>query len=530
MRLSAKRIWLGALSFGMLIISISTSFATTYYVDSSAANDSGSGSVGSPKKFISSGIRLMSSNGGDTLVLASGTYSDPKDAIEDNFTTRVSGVVNGKPGAYNVIKAEVDGGAILTEKLRIGRLDLNSLPEYIQFEGLHWKSTQSKGVVGHHLKFLRCAFEGGPTDGNSVNFGIGTNQILGTPVISHHILVEDSWAYGLGGRYNILVYNSHDVILRRVVVRHDGGWRMWPDASNTNGPPEAGITIYSAYNVSLQNTLIIDSDLGTYKWVGAYYVVNNAGNLDTDNTILNGAMSVNNTLYAVHAEGSDPITNTIIKNSVSVDDDYGVAFRGVNSSSGSVTNMSVINCKRTGLNIGYANPDSSVRYTFTNNVVSGCATGFKDNSNGSIKWAESYNNCSNNGGSSICRSGTDTSFDAFSNGLLYPLRIEKGSQLDSAGQSGSNVGANIVYKVGVTGSLADDPGFDTETTDSLWPWPHEDRIKSEMCNEATTGVADRGFCATGLSITEYIWSKLGNAVPSWAARMEIPPNVRMNRN
>jgi hypothetical protein len=44
-----------------------------YFVDASAANDSGSGSLASPKKLIQSGYNLMTA--GDTLYVKSGTYS-----------------------------------------------------------------------------------------------------------------------------------------------------------------------------------------------------------------------------------------------------------------------------------------------------------------------------------------------------------------------------------------------------------------------------------------------------------------------
>src|SRR6185295_2219550 len=106
----------------------------------------------SPKKFLASGMALMSANGGDTLILLPGNYSAPQDGI-----TRFSRVPNGKPGAYNIIKASTDGGAIVTREF-----DLPLTSAYLQFEGVKWAGPTSKAIVGHHLKFLRCAFKGGP--------------------------------------------------------------------------------------------------------------------------------------------------------------------------------------------------------------------------------------------------------------------------------------------------------------------------------------------------------------------------------
>ena len=66
-----------ALLAGLLVAR--ASFAATYYVDASAARDSGNGSQASPKKYIQSGISLMSSRGGDTLIIAGNPNSDIAD-------------------------------------------------------------------------------------------------------------------------------------------------------------------------------------------------------------------------------------------------------------------------------------------------------------------------------------------------------------------------------------------------------------------------------------------------------------------
>jgi len=58
------------------------------------------------------------------------------------------------------------------------------------------------------------------------------------------------------------------------------------------------------------------------------------------------------------------------------------------------------------------------------------------------------------------------------------------------------------------------------TNDPLWPWPYEARIRSEICQyEIASGyfaAADpnRGFCASGKTLTRYIWELLGNPCPA----------------
>ena len=80
------------------------------------------------------------------------------------------------------------------------------------------------------------------------------------------------------------------------------------------------------------------------------------------------------------------------------------------------------------------------------------------------------------------------------------------------------IGPTILKKIGVSGTLYGDTGYTDTTTDNLWPWPYEERIKADMASVATVGT--RGFC-TGTSkdgsaqtLTKYIWEYLGNQIPS----------------
>ncbi|MFZ2650123.1 MAG: hypothetical protein WA210_08445, partial [Burkholderiaceae bacterium] len=203
--------------------SIIVTYLPTYYVDANAADDSGNGSLSRPKKYIGSGAALMSSSGGDTLIVKAGTYSNPLDAIGK--------LVSGKAGAWNIIRAEVDGTVTITAPLNIPLGD-----HYLQFEGLKWEGPTEKGINGRFVKMLRCAFKDGPATGNTVVLGIGTSNA--TPG-AQYILVEDSYVYGAGGRYKILVYNSDKVILRRIVARHQDGW------SDTKGDPQAVVSLYN---------------------------------------------------------------------------------------------------------------------------------------------------------------------------------------------------------------------------------------------------------------------------------------------
>jgi hypothetical protein len=78
--------------------------------------------------------------------------------------------------------------------------------------------------------------------------------------------------------------------------------------------------------------------------------------------------------------------------------------------------------------------------------------------------------------------------------------VEAGSPCAGGGEGATNCGAAVLhrYQDGVLSGTA------------LWPWPNEERIKKEMCTDA--GVT-RGFCGKA-SITEYVWTYLGNSVPA----------------
>jgi hypothetical protein len=132
------------------------------------------------------------------------------------------------------------------------------------------------------------------------------------------------------------------------------------------------------------------------------------------------------------------------------------------------------------------------------------------------------------------------STDPSANGLLYPVRIEPGSSMASAGSGGGQIGANIMEKLGVDGTFKGDPGWNTPQG-SLWPWPLEEWIKAEMqtsdyagfcapyagtakaCPASYTTDSYRGFASKDkkrldgknpVTLTSYIWESLGNPIPA----------------
>jgi len=506
----------------ILLLSATPMLAATYYVDANAPDNSGDGSSLNPVKYINAGLGLMSSAGGDTLVLKDGTYSNSQDLMT-NF-------VNGTPANYNVIKAANDGGAVITVGIVVRKA------QYLQFEGLKFTCNSIECASGitdsHHIKVLRSAFEGGPPRGNSYTFTISpespTNSVS-------HILIEDSWFYGPGGRQNLLIYRSNKIVIRRVVLRHDLGWS---NAEKTD--PEGVGTIYNSNDVELQNVIVIDSaanpaNLGS-EWVGAFTVTNNTSSGGTcKNNNITGTIVLNVAGNGFEHGGDGQVLNTKIKDSV-IWWSNGPAS-GDNGPGGglSMNNPGTKTLFATNVTIGnmwagvalWDGTNSSINVT--NSIIYNSTSfpiGTPSPSDGTI--THSNNNCYNNANNKLCTL-TDVGVvttDPTQNGLSYIPRIESGTTLITAGQAGQRIGANVTNKIGVSGTFWGETGYNSVTNEPLWPWPNESRIHSDM-----SSVSNRGFAASGQTLTNYIWSALGNTPPDDVASVliPIPQNVKIKK-
>jgi hypothetical protein len=395
-------------------------------------------------------------SGGDTLTLADGTY-----------TSGLSGVKSGSAGAYTIIKATNDGGAIIT-----GGLQLEYTTSYIQVEGIKFNNASDKPIEGNHHKFLRCAFQGGGASGYGTGVAVGTNDNASS---TNYILFEDCWFFGLGGRYNLQLYLVDHIVMRRCVFRHDGGY------GPNSGNPEACLSVYNSQYVELQNCISIDSNLGTYVYYDQafYFIYNSASAESTGPLFVRGSIVLNTAQNAYRSDtaGSSTMTFTTFTDSV------GWGYEGY----------------------GFANGSSSLNLSIaiTKSAFGNGLYGFGDWGPGS----PSINN-------SIVKSISSTVYDGWSSSSmltnpttqwLYLPRIETGT-----------AGPTILKRIGTSGTLYGETGYATTTNDDLWPWPNEARIKTDMASVST-----RGFAAatsnprtnTGIiTLTSYIWEYLGNTV------------------
>jgi hypothetical protein len=480
-----------AIVLGLFSIS-SHALAATYYVATNGSN-SNNGSSATPFLTVQKGLSSLAP--GDALLIRDGTYSGSTNALTN--------LPNGTTGKYITIQAENEGKVIISSGLNMAHTNA-----YLQFVGLRFQDTGGRVILGNHLKFFRNEFRGGCSSGNCVNTQVGSNDVSDTA----DILFEDNWFHGLGGRYNLLIYNSNRVVVRRAVIRHDGGW------TDNKGDPEAGINFYNSSNCSAQNIIVLDNTLSYQSWQGAIYnVYNSASPNSTNNNSWYGNIALNSRGAGFIIDGNGSQSGHIVQDLVSWDVDY-----GMNMGTGS-TRISGMSVNR--VTTGHTNKASSANGlvqwaswsgSITNTIITNVGS---DLINLSATYFDSYGNSSTSKGTG------SVTYNPRTNGLLYLTRIESGSPLKSDGSGGGQIGAQIVNTIGAPGSLYGETGWNTDTGSVLWPFPNESRIKKEMCTDA--GIT-RGFCSSS-SLTYYIMNYLGNGNPysgDAAAPLPAPTNLK----
>nr|CAG4716015.1 unnamed protein product [Naegleria fowleri] len=290
------------------------------------------------------------------------------------------------------------------------------------------------------------------------SFWIGTND---HDMDNQFNLIEDCWIWGSQRRIISGNYRANYNVWRRVVVRGDGCGQ--PECQG-DGNPNVGFTVYDSHDNLIENMIVVDRILAPNDAPYSDFAAAQHTPLPIWYNGRNkwlGCMSINAPDTGFYLEPDDILDPTfILKNCVAV------------------------NAHDTGINVG--RKASNILYeihTF------------------------------------LCTVGITTTDPTKSSppALKYPTRVEANSFLKGVGYSKMDIGANVMTKYGWDGARVGDVNVETMTTNSLWPWPNEDRIKKEMCAYTT-----RGFCSMGkqlngvntVTLTSYIWEILGNAMPS----------------
>lgn len=486
--------------------------AATYYM----------GGVGDDFANLQAAMAGMAA--GDTLIIRDGTYTGATNVLDAGHRPPV-----GSAEAYTIIKAETDGAVIFdgentNNMFRMGLGQTSYTDLYWKFEGIEWKNTPLWNMLiegSAYVKFLRCGFSQDNNNGDGANVYVRYCQ---------YILLEDCYAYG-GKRYKFQFAAGSETaptrynIARRCVARLDA-----VNATDNIG----GFMAYTAQNCEFQNCITIDSDQSSH-WVftlhqGSFGVLTTSG--PSTDIYFRGCIAVNNHFGGFFTASNADSTVTVIDSAVLDTGCYNSGsgsrpnwFRG----SGEGSTKSVTNCtfvKSTGDNSPGVYQDGN-----ETSILKNCIITLFTMARAVSGWAtQDYNSYYANTSNNNSGAHDITDVDPLAASLLYPVRIEAGSALDGAGESGADIGATILKKIGTSGTLYGETGYNTTTDDDLWPFPNEALIKTKMAaytyDDGSGGDPEitgaRGFCATGkqlngtddITLTSYIWEYLGNQIPS----------------
>lgn len=497
-----------------------------------------------PCRTIAYGVSKLAA--GDTLIVGNGTYAEDQVArYAQDGNAGPDGVAGTADDVYTTIQAETDFGVVLVPRTGVSFNVTIYLYDasYIKVRGFVARGnadTDPLAVIdSHHIKIIRCGFTHAATDGNPANAGVGPG--------ADYVLLEECYAFG-GGRYQFLVYQSDHTVVRRCVARNDYF------SGATTGLQSAAFVNYDSVHTVWQNNIAIDSDNGCcpgHSGLYAAFFNENKDDYAPDTSEeFHGNIVLNfKPVYAANldwvASGTHVLSDNIYWDTLGgyqADQGSGIAASWnirnltVGSMAGTYSGPNGTAAMGTGASV-YSDLTNSV----TNSIfVTNHSYGIADYVRGDYN--AFFGNGANYGGHHTPSPGAH---DLTSHNILYsagtnpggslkylPRGPEAGSVLKTAGSGGARVGAEVMWKIGVDGTLQGETGWNTVrnaangfggVNDRLWPFPNEAVIKTDMATYSGPGLAGaRGFCAAGkqldgtsnVTLTSYIWEYLGNPMPA----------------
>jgi len=497
---------------GTAILDVTYGGAKTYYL-SPAGNNANSGLLTSaPWKTFAKAFSVMVA--GDELILLDGTYS----------AAAGTGVIHWDITAYGANSAQPPSGASLTAMTYIHALN----PGQVVINGVLFIGRSFR--KDSFIKIQGITFEGGgqlynadyttiKDSGIHGGFSIGTND---HNFYNDHNLIEDVWIWASGERIVAINYRSHFNVWRRVVVRGDG---CGTAGCTGSGNPNVGITIYDSNNISFQNIIVVDRILASGDepygdFASAQHTADPQFYFGQNEWLGTISVKAPDTGYIIEPDAGQIVDPTVkISNAVAWDSAVGgfnIARDGTNNL---LENLTANTNSSSGIRIA---PEMTTG-TLRNAIVTGTGS-FGINSKYTPSYVDTFGTFGSTFNQTTCSTGCFTSnpkADGATPSLKYLTRIETGSLLKGAGFGGTDIGANVLFRYGVDGTRFGEANYNTLTATSLWPWPNEARIKSQMCASTT-----RGFCSSAAplgsggnipavkTLTTYIWEYLGNAIPA----------------
>ncbi|MFH0907484.1 MAG: LamG-like jellyroll fold domain-containing protein [bacterium] len=532
-----KNVRAGALLPVVCVLSVLTLSARAdnlrYYISPTGSDSGGVGTSNNPWASFTRAYSAMV--GGDTLIVKNGTYTN------QTVISRWDGQrpPSGNASQYTTVQAETDGGVVVDGQGTSSPISMNGYPSspvnYITIRGIVFR--HQAGGAGlfnvNHMKFIRDGFEDA-ADGNSAVFSIsGRNPNDLNLLESQYILIEECYAWG-SGRYKFLVYHVGHTIFRRTVARFDR-------ANTPEHDPMAVFSFYHSDTIECQNCISIDGDniqflVNGNEYSGSFYIpstdgpstdINIAGSIALNVDMQFGGITknVDNVRIADsvgwHIREGVWARDSAAYDHVTFGDLYGPGIATVNDGSG------------VGLRF-YPGDDpvnaTAIRNSILHDIKGAALNGWS---------AEDYNVFSGNNADRIGGTPVGAHSTNANPNLTYIVRVESNNAtLKGKASDGGDIGANIVKRIGVSGTLWGEEGYNTVTSEDLWPFPYEDVIRRDMRSYSYTGPTAtapyggptgpvqtlsgaRGFCADGkqlngkddITLTSYIWEYLGHPIP-----------------
>lgn len=496
--------------------------------------------MGSGEEYTTLQDALAGISGGDTLIIKNGTYTGATNVLNTDHMPPA-----GSSGAYTIIRAETDGGVIFDgASARDMFIVASDGAKYWQFEGIEWIRPSTSTVTlryADYVKFLRCgARDAG--DGAAGYFNWFINE-------ASYVLCEGCYSYG-SGRYKYNAYKSNHIIFRSCVARSDR-------VATAGAEAMAQFQFYSSDNCYAQNCIVVDSDQVSYYSCAETARFGPFCFAATDSSNTNGSNNTYVNCIAVNVDGGitssgnvsgirniDCVWSNCVLWDVRPRDQGSLYFMNwIRGDNDTIDHCTFGGCALN--NNVYSDYITSYTAGAYETTVKNCLFASITNANRNIMGdsgsgfgvEHQNNNYYTNNTADPNNIGTDDSTTTnflwaagnTSGGLKYLPRIESGSNISGLADDDGDIGANLKYLIGTSGTLYGESGYNTETATSMWPFPNEDLIKTKLAaytyddggggDPEVTGA--RGFC-TGkqlngtddITLTAYIWEYLGNEIPA----------------
>ncbi len=479
-------------------ISTAPAGSALYYMSTSGDDNNDGTSQASPWATFEHAWAVLQP--GDTLIVADGTYNQ-------TLSPTVSGIsgypitIRAENRGRAIIQKTDDGPAILINSSTSQTLAYITIDGFIarskgEYSAISVNSTDNiaEPLMTNNIIIRNTGAFGSANQTNTVVFAIARTR---------DSLFENMWAYGYG-RKAVQLYGSTRITARRIVARYD----YWDGAGYKPNDPRIGFAVYNSSDGIYENIIVIDSapaPVGRDAASKAGFAIE--GNLTSTSTIIGatgnkwvGCLALDNDRAGLYSAGvsSGINDNNTIENFISWGSTTGMVIHAYTTNN-NIISGTIGNASGIGLRINNDNvSDTLFEKLFA--VNNGSYPYFIAGQGGyyGVKITFQNNTASNNG------SGDDIEpeFAPTLDYLIKPTMVtdkERGAEMVNRYQNG------------------------VLTDDALWPWPNEDLIRQHMCGSddliAAHRVAANGpgwepkWCASGKTLSNYVWEYLGNTIP-----------------